>query len=197
MTADDARAAMEQRFISDVLRNRFVRSIFERWSDLALPQGWLVAGCLFQSAWNAACDRPAEENIKDYDLFYFDAADLGAQAEQRVQSRVAAVLADLGVEVEAKNQARVHLWYPEHFGRPYPQLASVQEGVDRFLVPATCVALRPAGGSWELYAPHGLAPLYEGVLSPNPLTDHRDLFLEKARSYRRRWDWLRLAVTPP
>ena len=30
----------------------------------------------------------------------------------------------LGVEVEARNQARVHLWYGEKHGLPYPPLRS-------------------------------------------------------------------------
>ena len=46
--------------------------------------------------------------------------------------------------------------------------------------------------SLSLYASHGLQALYEGRLAPNPLTDHRELFLEKAASYRRRWPWLRV-----
>lgn len=177
-------------FIRDVLRNRHVRAVFERWASLALPDGWLVAGCLFQTVWNLRSGAQPEAGIKDYDLFYFDGADLGARAEREVQARVAAVLAPLGIEAEAMNQARVHEWYEAHFGFPYPRLASAREGIDRFLVPSTCVGLRPAGDGWELYAPNGLDGLYAGVLSPNPLTDHRPLFRAKARAYLARWPWL-------
>jgi hypothetical protein len=38
----------------------------------------------------------------------------------------------------------------------------------------------------------GLAPLYEGGLTPNPLTAHAALFTEKVRSYRARWPWLQI-----
>jgi len=55
-------------------------------------------------------------------------------------------------------------------------------------VPATCVGVRPG----ELHAPHGLELLYEGVLTMNPLTPHRELFERKAASYRARWPWLRI-----
>ena len=182
--------ATSDRFIQDVLRNRHVRAIFERWDTLALPSGWLVAGCLFQTVWNIRSGAQPEANIKDYDLFYFDAAHTSEKAEHEVQARVAAALAPLGIEVEAKNQARVHEWYEAHFGFPYPRLASACEGIDRFLVPATCVGLRPSRVGWELYAPNGLDDLYAGVLSPNPLTDHRPLFRAKAQAYRARWPWL-------
>jgi hypothetical protein len=180
------------RFLRDVRANGFNRAILERWEALALPDGWLVAGCLFQTVWNLRSGAAPEASIKDYDIFYFDGSDLSEAGEQRVQARVDAALGDLGVAVEAKNQARVHLWYREHFGHPYPQLRSARDGIDRFLVMATCVGVQHRGAGCELYAPHGLQPLYEGRLAPNPLTDHRKLFLEKARSYRERWPWLRI-----
>lgn len=189
----------EDRFIDDVRSNRFNRAILERWNSLALADGWLVAGCLFQTVWNLQGGAAPEARIKDYDLFYFDGADLSEAGEQRVQARVNEVLGDLGVVVETTNQARVHLWYRDHFGHPYPRLASSRDGIDRFLVTATCVGLRPAAATvptaetaWELYAPHGLSLLYEGRLAPNPLTNHETLFLAKAQSYRERWPWLRI-----
>ena len=89
-----------------------------------------------------------------------DAYDLSAAGEQRMQARVEQVLGDLGVMVEASNQARVHTWYPTHFGQPYEALRSVEDGIQRFLVPATCMAVRPGA----VYAPNGLRLLYEGVL---------------------------------
>ena len=183
---------MRDRFVRDVLRNRHNRAILDRWPALALPQGWLVAGCLFQTVWNLRSGLAPEAQIKDYDLFYFDGNDLSKKAEQQVQRRVESVLSDLGITVEAKNQARVHLWYESYFGHPYPRLHSATEGIDRFLVPATCVGIRPRGVDGEVYAPYGLALLYEGRLSPNPLTDHAALFIEKARSYADRWPWLRI-----
>lgn len=176
----------------DVLRNRHNRALLDRWPALALPDGWLVAGCLFQTVWNLQAGAEPEAQINDYDLFYFDASDLSAAAEQRVQHHVDTVCADLGVQLEAKNQARVHLWYPQHFGHAYPQLNSSQDGIARFLVPGTCVGIRPQGNDYEVHAPYGLAMLYEGRLTMNPLTPHRELFRAKADSYRARWPWLRV-----
>jgi hypothetical protein len=174
---------MEDRFLGDILANRNNRAILERWSDLALPDGWLVAGCLFQTVWNLQAGRPPESDIKDYDLFYFDAADLGADAEGAVQARAEAVLGDLGIQVEVVNQARVHLWYEADFGFPYAPLRSSREGIERFLVPCTCVGVRPG----EICTPHGLDALYRGELAMNPLVPHRELFERKAASYRARW----------
>ena len=188
-------AATHQRFIGDALRNEFNRAILERLPSLQLPDAWLVAGCLFQTVWNLRCGRAPVAGIKDYDLFYFDGGDLSAESEHAVGERVGACYHDLDITVEAKNQARVHSWYSEWFGFPYPALRNSCDGIDRFLVPCTSVGLQsaPDGQPPTLYAPYGLEDLYRGILRPNPLSDHRPLFQQKAASYRQRWDWLRIA----
>ena len=181
------------RFISEALQNPHNREILLRLSSLHLPDAWLVAGCLFQTVWNLQAGRAPTAGIKDYDLFYFDRSDLSEQAEAAIGERVDACFGDLGVTIEAKNQARVHTWYPQWFGMPYAALHSSRDGIARFLVPCTCVGLQPDGdGTPLLYAPYGLDALYRGILRPNPLIDHRALFQQKATSYRARWDWLQI-----
>ena len=133
-----------------------------------------------------------EAHIKDYDLFYFDPADLSEAAEARVNARVQSAFANLGITVEAKNQARVHTWYQDYFGFPYPALRSSRDGIDRFLVTSTCVGLQAGGSDLALYAPNGLDELYQGRLSPNPLCPHRPLFEKKASAYQERWPWLQI-----
>lgn len=125
--------------------------------------------------------------MRDYDVAYFDAADLSYEAEDAVIARVRAATADLGVVVETRNQARVHLWYEGRFGLPYPALASARDGIDRYLVACTCVGLDVGTGA--LHAPHGLATLYAGCLTPNP-RHPSPRFRDKAQSYRARWPWL-------
>ncbi len=185
-------------FISDVLKNDANRTILQRLPSLQLPDAWLVAGCLFQTIWNLRCGRSPGAGIKDYDLFYFDADDLSASAERAVGERVQACYRDLDITVEAKNQARVHTWYANWFGFPYPALEHACEGIDRFLVMCTCVGLQcSSGDSPRLYAPNGLDELYHGVLRPNAHCDHRPLFLQKTASYCSRWDWLQVIDANP
>ncbi len=132
---------------------------------------------------------PPHWGVKDYDLFYFD-HDLSWEAEDRVIRQVAEITAGLGVAVEVENQARVHLWYPQRFGMAYPRLNDSREGVDRYPVACTCVAIDVASGG--LYAPFGLDELDRGLLRCNPLTPQPELFASKAESYRARWPRLTL-----
>jgi uncharacterized protein len=183
---------MQTRFRNDLAKNEATRAILSRWRRVALPQSWLVAGCLFQTVWNIQSGRPPGAGIKDYDIFYFDSHDLSAHTEAQVQSHVASVLGDLGIDIEVANQARVHTWYLQHFGMPYPVLCAVEEGINRFLVLESCVGIRPD----EIYSPNGLEGIYAGTLTPNPLTPYPELFDRKVESYRNRWNWLNVQTSP-
>jgi len=188
-------------FIECVRLNRCNAAILDALPDLGLPDAMLVGGCLFQTVWNVKSGKAPDADIKDYDLFYFDASDLSAEAETAINIRIAQQFADLGVEIEVANQARVHLWYESHFGQRRAPLRSVKEGVDGFLMPCTCVGISvdPARRA-QLYAPHGLEDLYNGVVRLNPWIDQPELFARKAASYLGRWPWLRVqerSVTIP
>ena len=178
-----------ERLVATAMRNRINRALLSRLPSLGLEQCFLVAGCLFQAVWNRVAGEAPVWGVKDYDVFYFD-PDLSWEAEDAVIRRAAPLLADLGVSVEFKNQARVHVWYERRFGHAYPQLRSSEDGIDRFLVACTCVGIEV--GTGRVYAPYGLGEMERGVLRVNPLTAQPGLFAAKAAAYRARWPWLRV-----
>ncbi len=107
--------------------------IARRLPSLGLNQCLLTAGCLFQAVWNHQAGLPAAWGIKDYDVFYFD-KDVSWEAENEVIIAARKLFHDLDVNIEIKNQARVHLWYGQRFGRAYPKLQSTKDGIDRYLI---------------------------------------------------------------
>lgn len=166
-------------------------ALLSRLPSLGLRQCYLTAGCLFQAAWNRSSGQAADWGVKDYDIFYFDDSDLSWDAEDSAICRVSALSDELGIKVEIRNQARVHLWYEQRFGAGYPQLASARDGIDRYLISCTCVGIDVASG--QLYAPNGLADLEDGILRMNPLNPRPSLFRQKASDYQKRWPWLAVA----
>lgn len=174
------------------LENPANAGILRRLPALGLAEAHLVAGSVYQAVWNRQAGRPVAADVKDYDIFYYD-LDTSWAAEDRAIRRAETLFADLGVAIELKNQARVHLWYGARFGPGYPPLASATDGIDRYLVACTCVGLRVADGA--VYAPYGLEELWDGILRMNPANPRPDLFLAKAESYRARWPHLR--ILPP
>ena len=190
---DRAEAA---RFVASALSNSVNAELLRRLPRMDLPYCWLVAGCLFQAVWNETAGQAADAGVKDYDIFYFDDDDLSYEAEESAIARVRSALAGLNIAFDVKNQARVHLWYEQRFGNPYPQLMCAQDGIDRFLVAGTCIGLSPRGdGTADPYAPYGLSDSFDGVLRTSPLTIEPTAFLAKAESYRARWPHLKIDPT--
>jgi uncharacterized protein len=77
-------------------------------------------------------------------------------------------LASRGIAVEARNQARVHLWYPRKHGLPYPELRCSTQGIDRFLTKNTQIGIRRAREAYEVYAPNGYDDVAALTVRPNP-----------------------------
>lgn len=136
------------------------------------PPDWLVfSGAVYQPVWNYLTGRPLEAGLKDYDLAYFDPGDISYEAEDQVIRRVAAAFEPpLREKVEVRNQARVHLWFEDHFGEPYAPLANTAQALSRFTAPAFAVGVRlEADGRLTIIAPFGLEDLFAMRLRPNPL----------------------------
>ena len=131
--------------------------------------------------------RAVDHGIADYDIFYFD-PDTSWQAEDAVISDLQRRLTDLGVKVELRNQARVHLWYPQKHGLPYPALKSSAQGIDRFLTKNTQVGIRRARGGFEVYAPNGFDDIADMIVRPNPgLNFSAANYEAKAKRWKMLW----------
>jgi hypothetical protein len=137
---------------------------------LDLPDWMVFSGSVYQPVLNHLTGRPADHGLNDYDLAYFDAADLSYEAEDVVIRRAAAAFAPpLRDLVEVRNQARVHLWFEAKFGEPYSALASTAEALSRFASATFAAGVRlEADGTMQIFAPFGLDHLFALELAPNP-----------------------------
>ncbi|PRZ40699.1 nucleotidyltransferase family protein [Tritonibacter scottomollicae] len=170
------------------------RAILERLTDTGLRDVWLVSGCLFQTVWNSRTGRSPHYGIKDYDLFYFNDDDLSWEAEDTAIRQAMRAFEGLDAEIEIRNQARVHLWYPQKFGMPYDPLRRATDGIDRFLATACMFGVSgSANGVANVYAPKGFADLEGLVIRPNSLTNFdAETYRNKALRWQKLWPELRV-----
>ena len=186
----------EAGFIESTLSNTVNREILAQLPVLGLSDAWLVSGALFQTAWNRLINRPLDYGIRDYDIFYFD-ADTSYEAEDNVMAGANAAFASLNRTVEVRNQARVHLWYEEKFGMPYPPPERATDGIDRFLMHNAQVGIRPRGGSYDVYAPRGFADIEAMIVRPNLTQNFRaDRYYEKAARWKALWPEITILKAP-
>ncbi len=144
---------LSSRFEQAVLANPHVRAILPRLAGSGLPSWYLSGGCLFQTVWNVEHGFDPTHGILDYDVFYFDAADVSPDAELRTAERLA--LDDAPVRIDVRNQARVHLWYEQEFGAPCPEFRRCEDGIDAFLATCCCFGLRETAEGLTVHAPYG------------------------------------------
>jgi len=148
---------------------------------IRLSQWRLVAGCLYQTVWNVLTGRARATGIRDYDLIYFD-DDLSWTAEDAVIRRVAAAARGCVGPIEARNQARVHLWFEARFGTPYPRLSSADEALRRYASVVHAIGVRLEDDDrLDVAAPFGLDDLFATVVRPNRVLDNAVSHARKAQ----------------
>jgi hypothetical protein len=178
-------------------RNDVLLEVLARARTLDLPGWYLTAGCLFQTVWNVVTGRPPAEGIKDYDLFYFDGTDLSWAAEDKAIHAGAEVFGDLPADVEIRNEARIHLWYEDHFGVPCAPHTSTEAAIDSFAATTCCLGIRLEDDDrWRVYAPHGLADVFNLVVRPNPVLAPRAVYEQKTRRWQEQWPELTVLPWP-
>jgi hypothetical protein len=178
-------------FLTAVLRNPIHGQLLDELEQLGVPDAWIVAGCLCQTVWNVQTGRPIDYGINDYDVFYFD-PDLSWDAEDRVIDALRRTSGRLGVRIEARNQARVHLWYPQKHGKPYPALQRPTDGIDLFLTRCTMVGIQRD----RIHAPVEFDEIADLIVRPN-LTPSFSAQAYRIKTARWMTLWPELTIMPP
>lgn len=173
-------------------------AILDRWAAIDLPDVWLSGSLLAQAHWNAVFGLPSLHGIVDADIIYFDADDLSEATEQAVSERVNGIFADLSIRIDVKNEARVHLWYGDRFGREIHPYRSSVDATLTFPTTASAVAIRPDA----LSAPFGLDDLLHPLVRGNAAQINQAYYEAKARRWASFWPDLIIlpwgqAVRPP
>lgn len=171
-------------------QNQCLADILEKFDEIALPDAWLVAGCIAQTIWNLACGQPAELGIRDLDLIYFDDQDLSLGAEAGHERRLRDLFGHLAIKLDVKNEARVNLWYQERFGYAIERYRSSADAIATFPTTATAVGVRRKHGEFECCAPFGLDDLFGLVVRPNKRQITRSIYEAKVERWRSIWPGL-------
>ena len=155
--------------------------------------------------WNSLHGFELTRNIQDYDLAYFDSTDLSEETEEKTIRKAQSELGDLGVTIDVKNEARVHLWYKKHFGNAIRPYRSIEDAISSWPTTATSIGVRyDENGNLLVYAPFGLDDLLSMIVRPNMkqaeyfLTEDestsREIYNQKAQKWVKAWP--KLVVVP-
>lgn len=176
-----------------VMKNFNIARILETTPDLNLKNWYLGGGCIAETVWNHLHGFDPTAHIKDYDLVYFDDSDLSGEMEDRMATKCNGRFSDLNITIDVKNEARVHLWYHDSFGKEILPYSSAEDAISNWPSTATSVGIRTShSGEFEIYVPFGLDDLFEMIVRPNKRQVPRRVYEEKARRWVKMWPRLRV-----
>lgn len=171
--------------------------MLERATQLKLPHWYLAGGALSQTVWNHVSSLPPETGIRDYDLIYHDSTDTSYAGEDTIIQRGTTLFSDIPVEVEIRNQARVHLWYEKKYGVKCPKHESVEAGIDSWIATSAMLGVRIGeDGKWVAYAPRGLSDFFALVVRPNTMLGSREAYERKVGRWKGIWKDLKVEEWP-
>ena len=174
-------------FLNFILKNKNVVEILNRGFLEGFSKWYLVAGCLNQTIWNQLTGKAVDNDIKDYDLIYFD-SDTSEDKERSIQEELRQRYADLKINLDVVNQARVHLWTEKDWGLKMRPLISCEDAISSWPITASCVGVKKEGDTYIIMAPYGLTDNLEMILRPNKTTVMRESdFNYKVNKWTKKW----------
>ncbi|XWW96104.1 hypothetical protein V2A60_004074 [Cordyceps javanica] len=180
--------------------NKTLVTVLQRVATLGMPNWYVAAGSVSQTVWNHMSGMAPDTGISDYDVVYHDDADLSWDAEDGYIQKARELFADMpGVEVEIRNQARVHLWYENKYGVKCSPHKSVEAGIDSWISTSAMIGIRTGedvNASWSVYAPRGLSDYFNMVARPNTVLGQKENYDKKAKRWKSIWEKLTIEPWP-
>ncbi|TFE22598.1 nucleotidyltransferase family protein [Cohnella luojiensis] len=176
--------------VSIIRKNSIVETVFQRIHSLPLDQYYVGAGCLTQTIWNYLSGYDLQNGISDIDIVYYD-LDLAYEKENELIEQARHLFRDFPIQIDLKNQARVHLWYEDHFGYPIEPYPSLQAAINTWPTTATALGVnKDSSSKWKVYAPFGLNDLFGMVVRPNKTLITEEVFVKKVTRWTKHWPQL-------
>lgn len=152
-----------------------------------LPDAWIGAGFIRNAVWDSLTGRAAGASANDVDVIWFDAADLRAQRDLAIETRLQELCP--GIPWSVKNQARMHV---RNAHRPY---RDATDAVAHWPETATAIAARSLRGRVDLMAPLGIDDLVGLIVRPTPAFASRpDVCRERVRQKQWLSQWPQLTM---
>lgn len=152
--------------------------------EMGLPNFYIAGGAITQVVWNSICNKALLDQVKDFDVVYFD--DFGTISEGEYKGLITAELSH-GVDVDVKNQATIHEHYSKKFGCTIKPYERVEQCIESWL-PAFAIGFTlDSSGNIRLYAPYGLKDAFNMLVRPNKQAMTEENYNKMTVGYKARW----------
>ena len=171
--------------------NKTVWRILEECSRTIRHPWYLGGGGIYHSVWNYYSNRPIEENLTDYDIFYFSKENNKKQYRE-VETALNSVVDD--IEIDLTNIATVHEWFNKTFDRKIQPYNSIEEDINSFGNSVASIGVRKVKNEIEIYAPFGLYDIFAFEVHNMGGLFTKEEYLKKVQSWKSRWPKLKIHI---
>lgn len=158
-------------------------------SELNNETMYIASGSISQSVWNYQVKRYMMYGISDFDIVYFD-EDLSYEAEDTIIKKIKEMTKDIPVELDIKNQARVHLWIETKWNKKISPYISSEDAISSWSSTASCIGVQLHEGKFKVFAPYGLNDIFGQIMRPNREKVFQELYDKKVEKWMSKWDFL-------
>ena len=171
-----------------VMSSKIIIEAVKRAEQVGLDNYYIGAGCVTQTVWNYQSNYPLDYGIKDIDFVYYDGFNLDSESENRIITQVKQLYSDFNIEIDVKNQARVHLWYKDHFGYSIEPYMSIESAINTWPTTATAIGVKMEKNSaLKVYAPFGLNDLFGNIVRANKAQITKQIYEKKVKTWVKKW----------
>ena len=174
-------------------KNETLKEVLKRLEKSNLKNYYVGAGCINQTVFNYLHGFKIDDNINDYDIVYYD-EDTSYEKEDIVIKYVEALLSDLNIKLDIKNEARVHLWYNKKYNDNRKPYISLEDAVSRWGTTITCIGVRLEDNNLIVDAPYGLNDLFNMIIRPVKIDFKEEDYIRKVNKWKKNWP--KLTIIP-
>lgn len=169
-----------------LLSNSTLKEVLVRLSQTDLKNYYVAAGCINQTIFNYYHGYPLMNGIDDFDIVYFD-SDVSYEKEDSIIKEINNLVNDLNIKCDVKNEARVHLWYGEKYGKHIEPYTSLEDAIDSWGTSVTCLGVRLENNKLIIYAPYGLNDLFSMTIRPVKRQYTEEQYIIKTNKWKKKW----------
>lgn len=181
----------KQELYNILKENAVIFEILQKAQTLEIPDYYIGAGCICQTVWNHQNKLDLMYGISDVDFVYFD-ADTSYESENNIIQLVQHKFAHIPVEIDVKNQARVHLWYKEHYGYEIQPYKSLEAAINTWPTTAASIGVKLVDNQFLVYAPYGLNDMFGQIIRANKTQITKETYIQKCNKWSKKWNTLNI-----
>jgi hypothetical protein len=170
-----------------LMSNEILNDVLKEADKMKLKNYFIGAGCIAQTVWNYQMKFDLINGISDIDFVYYDNNDLSLEAENTVVENIKNSFLHCPIKLDIKNQARVHLWYKDHFGYDIKPYNSIEDAINSWPTTATSIGVRLDNKELKIYAPFGLNDLFGMIVRANKTQITENIYLQKVNKWKKKW----------